>query len=170
MTSADTQAHQLSAQASILVRRPDADRATLDRGLSAYREAAELFDAASKSADESVSCMVKLGADEQNRPTLKMLTNQHTRLARDVERRIAGLSSPSPSASASAKLSSPTSPTSPTLPAGPNPFASRPSETSQSSSSPSPSRPTLSPRSATSPPVGLAAGRGGVLGGAGLGE
>lgn len=58
---ADIQAHQLSAQASILVRRPDADRATLDRGLTAYREAAELFDKARRTADDSVSAVWDVG-------------------------------------------------------------------------------------------------------------
>ncbi|BEJ13259.1 hypothetical protein CspHIS471_0304330 [Cutaneotrichosporon sp. HIS471] len=75
-------AHQLSAQASILVRRLDADRTSLDRALNAFREAEGLFDKAAQSADDS------------NRGTLKMLSNQHARLVRDTERRIAALDAP----------------------------------------------------------------------------
>ncbi|GMK58235.1 hypothetical protein CspeluHIS016_0502670 [Cutaneotrichosporon spelunceum] len=75
-------AHQLSAQASILIRQPDADRTALDRALDAFREAEGLFEAAAQSADDS------------NRGTLKMLSNQHSRLVRDTERRIAALDTP----------------------------------------------------------------------------
>ncbi|BEJ05772.1 hypothetical protein CcaverHIS641_0302940 [Cutaneotrichosporon cavernicola] len=75
-------AHQLSAQASILARRLDADRTSLDRALNAFREAEGLFDKAAQSADDS------------NRGTLKMLSNQHARLVRDTERRIAALDAP----------------------------------------------------------------------------
>ncbi|KAL1409618.1 hypothetical protein Q8F55_003613 [Vanrija albida] len=80
-------AHQLSAQASFLVRPPDASQETLNKGLEAYKEAAELFDRAGA------------GADEATKRTLRMLTTQHRKLARDLERRIANAGRPSPVAS-----------------------------------------------------------------------
>ncbi|WVO23425.1 uncharacterized protein IAS62_004778 [Cryptococcus decagattii] len=71
-------AHALSAQASILL---DSDRPSLqamNQALQAYREAASLFEASAGDLD----------ADESTKMTLKLLTTQHRKLARDLERRI----------------------------------------------------------------------------------
>ncbi|RSH84583.1 uncharacterized protein EHS24_006106 [Apiotrichum porosum] len=76
-------AHQLSAQASVLIRPPDANAATLGRALAAYNAAADLFEKAGTATDAS------------NRGTLRMLTVQHRKLARDLERRISNVGSAS---------------------------------------------------------------------------
>lgn len=71
-------AHALSAQASSLL---DSDRPSLqamNQALQAYREAASLFEASAGDLD----------ADESTKMTLKLLTTQHRKLARDLERRI----------------------------------------------------------------------------------
>lgn len=59
------QAHQLSADASLLVRPPDADSATLTRGLQAYREAADLFEEAGNAADDGVRHVLPPTADDR---------------------------------------------------------------------------------------------------------
>ena len=86
LTSADTpptmadasplrRAHALSAQASLLLRPANARSQTLHEALDAYRQAADLF-------EQSAS------TDEGATRTLELLTVQHRKLARDLERRI----------------------------------------------------------------------------------
>ncbi|WOO79638.1 uncharacterized protein LOC62_02G003161 [Vanrija pseudolonga] len=147
-------AHQLSAEASFLVRPPDAPTETLNKALEAYKEAAELFERAGTSADEAT------------RRTLRMLTTQHRKLARDLERRISNVGRPSP-------VASPTR-TEFTERRGSTP----PAPGSSGSGSALPRRASLgnavgaqimgrtsSSGSGAGSGVGLAAGRGGVLGG-----
>ncbi|KAK1926329.1 hypothetical protein DB88DRAFT_481460 [Papiliotrema laurentii] len=73
-------AHAISAHASMLVKSPSASGETLREALEAYQLAAQLFETASKE---------QKGEDE--RKTLSLLVNQHKKLIRDVERRIATL-------------------------------------------------------------------------------
>ncbi|KAK4684852.1 hypothetical protein P7C73_g5315, partial [Tremellales sp. Uapishka_1] len=71
-------AHALSAQASLLLRPGSSSPQTLSEALGAYKEAAELFE---KSANGV--------GDEGAKKTLGLLTTQHRKLAKDVERRLA---------------------------------------------------------------------------------
>lgn len=96
-----------------------------------------------------------------------MLTTQHRKLARDVERRISSANIAALGRRASTSNTSPRA--SPTMESPESPFADAVPTTPSRESTPVPARPALSPRYATSPAVGLAAGRGGPLGGPGLG-
>lgn len=71
-------AHALSAQASSLLDSDQPSPQAMNQALQAYREASSLFEA---SADD-------LDVDESTKMTLKLLTTQHRKLARDLERRI----------------------------------------------------------------------------------
>ena len=71
-------AHTLSAEATLLLRSTNINHHTLQSALEAYRQAAELFERAA--TDVGV-------ADGANK-TLQMLTVQHRKLAKDVERRM----------------------------------------------------------------------------------
>ncbi|RSH90534.1 hypothetical protein EHS25_001139 [Saitozyma podzolica] len=74
-------AHALSAQASLLVRPTDTPPQVLRQALGAYREAADLFEASATAAGRS--------PDDAAQRTLQLLTTQHRKLVRDLERRIA---------------------------------------------------------------------------------
>ncbi len=71
-------AHALSAQASLLLRPSQSPPQTLHQALDAYKQAAELFEQ---------SCG-GVGGDAGAKKTLELLTVQHRKLAKDVERRI----------------------------------------------------------------------------------
>lgn len=73
------QAHSLSAQASILLKQPNAPVSTLETALAQYIQAADLFERSSSAGPE----------DAQTQSTLRLLTAQHRRMAKDLERRIA---------------------------------------------------------------------------------
>jgi len=72
-------AHALSAQASLLLRPPNSHPQTSHQALEAYRQAAELFEQSGVTS-----------GDDGAKKTLEMLTVQHRKLARDLERRIGG--------------------------------------------------------------------------------
>ncbi|GFZ43726.1 hypothetical protein JCM24511_01446 [Saitozyma sp. JCM 24511] len=74
-------AHALSAQASLLVRPTNTPPQVLQQALGAYREAADLFEASATAAATS--------PDDAAQRTLQLLTTQHRKLVRDLERRIA---------------------------------------------------------------------------------
>lgn len=72
------QAHALSAHASDLLQSSNCTPATIHAALTAYHEAAELFE---RSASE-------VGHDESAKKTLQLLTTQNRKQARDLERRL----------------------------------------------------------------------------------
>ncbi|KAK8845310.1 hypothetical protein IAR55_006023 [Kwoniella newhampshirensis] len=71
-------AHSLSAQASTLLQPLHPASSALQDALSAYKEAADLFEA-----------QLQVQGDEGTKATLRMLVVQHKKYARDLERRIA---------------------------------------------------------------------------------
>ncbi|OXG23014.1 hypothetical protein J008_01981 [Cryptococcus neoformans] len=71
-------AHALSAQASSLLDSDQPSPQAMNQALQSYREAASLFEASAGDLD----------VDEGTKVTLKLLTTQHRKLARDLERRI----------------------------------------------------------------------------------
>lgn len=80
------QAHALSAQASQLLNHPSPTLPILTQALASYKDASDLFSSAADST-----------ADEGTKKTLHMLTTQHKKLVRDLERRISSVKTESTS-------------------------------------------------------------------------
>ncbi|ORY32007.1 hypothetical protein BCR39DRAFT_587264 [Naematelia encephala] len=78
-------AHTLSAQASTLLQPSQVSLETLQQALKLYREAADLFERAG----------TQQNSDDSAKRTLQLLSTQHRKLIRDVERRIASQASSS---------------------------------------------------------------------------
>jgi hypothetical protein len=77
---ADQKAHALSAHASILLGPGQVTAQTLAAALKAYNDAADLFEQATREIDGN--------GDASAKRTLQLLTTQHRKLAKDLERKL----------------------------------------------------------------------------------